>query len=141
MLQHKTSITVLLYNVPGTTYCIGLLSLKNCTDYVYLIDLASVNNFNISRYIIPGNILTKCDFLEAVMIIGIHVQPPANPLFQFSEIINAVLTYLTTEFINHLCHSSPQPILQVYSILYNSMFSRWGSVFPTLGINFAVFRT
>ena len=75
MLQRKTSIIVLLYNVPGATYCIGLLSLKNCTDYVYLIDLASVNNFNISRYITPGNILTKCDFLEAVMIIGIHVQP------------------------------------------------------------------
>ena len=110
-------------------------AIKNCTDYVFLIDLASVNNFNISRYITPANILTNCDFLEAVMIIGIH------PLFQFSEIIDAVLTYLTTEFINHFCHSSPRPILQVYSILYNSMSSRWESVSPTLGINFAVFHT
>ena len=84
-----------------TRYCTALLSLKYCTDYVYLIDLVSVNNFNISRHITPRDILIKCYFLEAVMIIRFNIQPPANPLFQFSNIIDAVLTYLKTEFINY----------------------------------------
>ena len=39
----------LLYHC--TTYCTDLLSLKNSIDYVYLIDPANANNFNI----IPTN--------------------------------------------------------------------------------------
>ena len=53
----------------------------------------------------------------------------ANPLFQFSEIIDAVLTYLTTEFINPFCHEQPSTSS---SGLLNSeqfhVFTRWGSV-------------
>ena len=41
---------------------------------LYLIDLTSVNNFNICmQFLTPENILPKCHFLEAVMIIRIHM--------------------------------------------------------------------
>ena len=56
LLTHKTTSKVLI------ALRSGLRSLPTCTDYVNLIDHASVNNFNISRHITPRNILTNATF-------------------------------------------------------------------------------